>query len=167
MLAQFLRHLFDDWELVLFDYDTRAVGNLHDSVERRHGACGIDQGLRAKCFTDSVTRPAYPFRIAVQNGFDELREERGMGHAAFNRIIDDGVDVDVLPFMFAARTEQRRMTGSSIIATVDCSRLGRNEFQLNMGDGAVLAIKIANRVLRKIESDIEVEKAHHRFRNQA
>lgn len=166
MLAELLRHLLDQRDLEVFHNDARTVGHLHDRVERGDGAGRVDQRFFAECGADCVARTDKTIRIRAQNGFNELGKQGGVRHAAIDRTVDDGFEVDILAFMIAARTEQRRMTGGSIIAAVDGGCLGGDEFELRVGDGAVFAVKIPDRILWQIKRDIEVEEADHGLRYQ-
>src|SRR6516225_8995523 len=90
-----------------------------------------------------------------------------MRHAAVTAAIDDRVEIEFLSSMFAARTEQGRMTGRSIITAVDRGGLRGDELELSVTDGAVLGSEIPDRVLLQIEGDVEIEEADDRVGDEA
>jgi len=162
LLHQPLRHLPDQFDLQVFHDDARPVGYLDHRIERRDRAGSVDERLGSERSQHRATSSIQPPWIIAQRSFHEFAEQVTVRDAAVDATVDDRLEVELLANMFAARTEQGCMTGRSIVAAVDRGCLCGNVLELRMTDGAVFGSEIADRALRQVEGDVEIEEANDR-----
>ena len=138
--------------LGIFQANAGAVGDFDHRIERGNRRAGIDE--RGIAERGPCRRPGLPQRrrVIAQRGFDKAQQNVAVGHAArARRTVEDRRQRVIIAAGLAALTEQRRMAGGSIEALIDGRSTGRDQLDLGMGYGAVLAREIANLVVVQVE----------------
>lgn len=166
MLSQALGHLPHQFDLEVLDDNSSTVRHLHYGIERGDRARNVHERRGTERAQDRITRVGKARLILAERSLDKLVQQRASGHPAVPSAVDDSIEVVVFTSMSAARTEQGRMAGCSIIAPVYRRGSCGDELELDVADRAILGFEVADRVLLKIEHDIEIEKSDDRLRHE-
>jgi hypothetical protein len=118
-MLQSAGHLSYQFDLELLYHDPGAIGHLHHGVKGRHNSRCIDKRLRPERRSDRVSRMSQPLLVVAERGLHKFFQQLALGNATFYGAIDDALEVELRTSMIAARTEQGRMAGRSIVAAID------------------------------------------------
>ena len=118
-MPQSAGHLSYQLDLELLYHDPSAIGHLHHGVKGRHNSRSIDKRLRPERRSDRVSRMSQPFLVVAERGLHKFVQQLALGDATFYGAVDDALEVELRTSMIAARTEQGRMAGRSIVAAID------------------------------------------------